>query len=98
MSRDMACAMACSTLWLAPADIVLTCYDTAATTSGFTTWCASLALPMHERELVRQLQSHAASTLHVQQARSTEQHGCPEQIFTLLECCVVPLLQSNQII
>jgi len=29
--------MACSTLWLAPADIVLTCYDTAATTSGFTT-------------------------------------------------------------
>src|SRR6476620_10148978 len=38
MSRDMACAMACSTLWLAPDDIVLTCYDTAATTSGFTTY------------------------------------------------------------
>src|SRR3954447_26470373 len=37
MSRDMACAMACSMLWLAPADTVLTCYDMAATTSGFTT-------------------------------------------------------------
>ena len=26
-----------SMLWLAPADTVLTCYDMAATTSGFTT-------------------------------------------------------------
>src|SRR5690348_3339630 len=35
--RATARAMACSVLWLAPADIVLTCYDMAATTSAFTT-------------------------------------------------------------
>jgi len=41
---------------------------------------------LYETVLYWRLQPHVSGMLHVQQAGFTHQRGCPEQIFTLMEC------------
>ena len=46
----------------------------------------STVAKLYEAILYTRLEHHVSPTLHVQQAGFTRQRGCPENVFTLLEC------------